>query len=225
MRKKICFTLIIMMFIWNLCSCGKDSDKTSQEMDNHETASVIEDKNKASETAISNAESDVIQDDENVDSDLLAGTYKVPLHDIYVDIPNYNLIEEGYTRLFFESGQKYVTFTCLYEEVCDNITTAHEKTIDIFMKSVYDHHFVNNVEVRNDTTVMVNNIETYQYEGIVVAGREELYDAYLYGYSFVFEGFPCSIVGVVIDREQPEEEQQLVKEIVDEMMKSVRNSN
>ena len=60
-----------------------------------------------------------------------------------------------------------------------------------------------------------------KFEGVADAGY---YEAYVCGYSFVYQGFPCSIIGVVIENEQTNEQKQLVKQIVDEMMKTVRNS-
>ena len=45
-----------------------------------------------------------------------------------------------------------------------------------------------------------------------------------YGYTFIYGGFPCSVIGAVKDPSQPEEEKQMVKEIVDEMMQTVRDT-
>ena len=212
MKKIVCF-LMCFVLIFSLCACGGTNDETPST--NNDTSTPATDNNQETQNTTSDTTSD---------EKILTGTYKVPLQKIYVDTPDFNLIEEGYTRIFFESGKKYVTFTCLYDDACDNISDAHNKTIDKFMQNVVDHHHVNAIGALSDATVTVNGIEAYKYEGIVNAGTNPVYDAYIYGYSFVYNGFPCSIVGVVMDEAQPEAEKQQVKLIVDEMMKTVRNS-
>ena len=47
----------------------------------------------------------------NTDSSLLSGTYKVPLKNIYVDVPNYQEIEQAFTEFFIVHYSKYVAFT------------------------------------------------------------------------------------------------------------------
>ncbi len=213
MKKSLVLIVMCFALLLSLCACGGNTEQPS-----------ITDNSGVTSTTDDTGETSKPDDDTSSNKDVLVGTYKVPLQKIYVDTPNFNLIEEGYTRIFFDSGKKYVTFTCIYDETCSDLTDAHEKTIEKFMQNVVDHHHVNNVGSLNDATVTVNGIEAYKYEGTVNAGTNPAYDAYLYGYSFVYNGFPCSIVGVVMDETQPEGEKALVKEIVDEMMKTVRNS-
>ncbi len=204
----LCFVLIL-----SLCACSDTNDETPP-TDNSANTISTDNKQETQDTT----------SDTSSDNKLLSGTYKVPLQKIYIDTPDFNLIEEGYTRIFFDSGKKYVTFTCLYDDSCDSLTDAHNKTIDKFMQNVGDHHHVNAMGALNGSNVTINGIETYKYEGSINAGTNPVYDAYVYGYSFVYNGFPCSIVGVVMDEAQPDAEKQLVKQIVDEMMKTVRNS-
>lgn len=204
--KRILALLLAAIMLLSLAGCGADNN---EEM--------------TADTSSDNTDGTISPDDEPAKS-LLSGTYKVPLQKIFVDTPNFNLIEEGYTRIFFDSGKKYVTFTCLYDEPCDDLSAAHDKTIEKFMNNVVDHHHVNSMGSLDDAAITINGIATYRYEGSVNAGTNPVYDAYIYGYSFVYNGFPCSIVGVVSDETQPEAEKQLVKLIVDEMMKTVRDS-
>lgn len=42
--------------------------------------------------------------------ELLPYTYNVPLRNIYVDVPNYQEIEEGYTRVFIVHEKKIRNF-------------------------------------------------------------------------------------------------------------------
>lgn len=213
MRKIIICTLVFIALVLSFGACAGNNEKTPNEGTGEDIS-----------TTGTNKEPNDPTTNINSNNDILVGTYKVPLQKIFVDTPNFNLIEEGYTRIFFDSGRKYVTFTCLYDEPCDDLSAAHDKTVEIFMQNVVDHHHVNSMGSLDDATVTINGIATYRYEGNVNAGTNPVYDAYIYGYSFVYNGFPCSIVGVVSDETQPEAEKQLVKLIVDEMMKTVRNT-
>lgn len=165
-----------------------------------------------------------VEENNSSKNNKLTSTYKVPLQKIYIDVPNYNLIEEGYTRIFWNKGISYVTFTCLYEDTASIVSEAHTKTFQTFVQNVQDHHFVNELGKVKEKNITVNGIDTYNYEGVVSAGRNPIYNAYTYGYSFIYNGFPCAIIGVVRDEDQPQSEINNVKEIVDAMMKTVRNT-
>lgn len=219
MKKYSCIVICFMLMVC-LCACGGTKEETPT-VDSEVSESVADDVQQTPEIS-TDMDGDA---DASTDSQILTGTCKVPLQQIYVDIPSFNFIEEGYTNIYFDSGKKYVTFTCMFDDSCEDVASAHDKTVEKFMQNVDSHHHINGMGTLNDATVTVNGIETYNYEGYCSAGRNPVYDAYIYGYSFVYNGFPCSIVGVVMDEAQPETEKQQVKEIVDEMMKSVRNSN
>lgn len=159
---------------------------------------------------------------DNNTSLLNGGTYKVPLKQIYVDIPNFNKIEEGYTRIYWNKGISYITFTCLYDDSANDINDAHSKLISKFLVNVMDHHHVNELGKVSKKTLVINDISTLNFEGDISAGTNPVYNAYIYGYSFVYQGYPTSIIGVVRDEAQPQSEKNNVKQIVDEMMKTVR---
>ncbi len=160
----------------------------------------------------------------NTEKGLLSGTYKVARKDIYVDIPDFNAIEEGYTQIYLDGSSKYVAFTCHKTESAETVEDAHTKAYDCFKSGIDSHHHINDETNLQTSSVTINSIQTMKFEGTISAGRNPVYDAYAYGYSFVYDGLPCSIIGVVMDETQPDDEKQLVKQIVDEMMKTVRNS-
>ena len=209
MKKIVCF-LMCFVLIFSLCACGGTNDETPST--NNDTSTPATDNNQETQNTTSDTTSD---------EKLLTGTYKVPLQKIYVDTPDFNLIEEGYTRIFLDGGTKSVAFTCMYDDKAESVIEAHKKTITIFYQNVDAHYTVKSISVLEDETVEVNGVIAYKFEGVADAGY---YEAYVCGYSFVYQGFPCSIIGVVIENEQTNEQKQLVKQIVDEMMKTVRNS-
>lgn len=212
MKKFLSLLSLCLALSQVLCGCGSEVSDTDK-------------KNEASSSASSseNITSTVVSDEE-AKSELLTGTEEVPIGNVYVDTPGYNRIEEGFTSIYYHSGKKYITFTCLYMDTASSLSESHEKTFKRFMNNVRDHHLVNELGETTDKTLEVNGIETYNFEGALNAGKKTVYDAYIYGYSFIFQGYPCSIIGVVTDVSQPEEEKKLVKDIVDEMMTTVRDT-
>ena len=161
--------------------------------------------------------------DESDEASLLTGTYKVPLQEIYVDTPAFNMIESGFSRLFMVNDEKYATFTCLYEETGTNAKEAFTTTFDKLKENLFGYHQVNELNEVEESNVNVNGIETYSIKGTVNCGTENKYDAYIYGYSFVFGGYPTSIIGIVEDQAQAQEDIDEITSIVDAMMKSVRS--
>ncbi|MBQ3196171.1 MAG: hypothetical protein IJB65_06870 [Clostridia bacterium] len=212
MKKFLSLLSLCLALSQVLCCCGGEVADTDK---GNEASSGTSSSENITSTVVSEEESK---------SELLTGTLKMPTVDVYVDTPGYNCIEEGYTRIFFHSGKKYITFTCLYIDTASSLSECHDKMIPTFMNSVSDHHLVNELGETTDKTLEVNGIETYNFEGVLNAGEIPVYDAYIYGYSFIFQGYPCSIIGVVTDESQPEEEKELVKDIVDEMMTTVRDT-
>lgn len=155
-------------------------------------------------------------------SELLVSTYRVPLEDIYIDVPAYKEIERGYSETFLDGETKYVAFTCLFMEQGTDIQSAHEMTFDRFMQNLDAYHHIEGfIEIEGEN-VVVNGTEAYNFEGTVTAGRSPAYEAYAYGYSFIYNGYPTGLIGIVKDSSQPEEEKAELKIVVDAMMESLR---
>lgn len=156
-------------------------------------------------------------------SELLPNTYKIPRQEIYVDTPDFNDIEKGYTELFKDGEKKLVAFTDLRNETVKNEKEAFDLIYPKFKKNVSSWLRINGETFTSEERIEVNGIETLKVTGTVKLGVLNYYDCYIYGYSFIFEGVPCAIIGVVSDLDQPQEEIDEVTEIVDAMMKTVRN--
>ena len=90
MKRTLCF-LMSFVLIFCLCACGGTNDETPS-TDNGSSTPVTDNNQETQDTTT----------DTSTDNKLLTGTYKVPLQKIYVDTPDFNLIEEGYTRIFFD---------------------------------------------------------------------------------------------------------------------------
>ena len=208
----ILLTLVILLFALSACGNKEKDSKDS-----------IED-GKQSQEQEHNINSSKENSDEKELSDILTGTYQVPLTNFYVNTPPYNMIESGYSRLFMMNDSKYAAFTFLYREKGTTPTDAMDTTFAALKDNLRGYHQVNFInEDMEAQDVDINGISTYNIKGTVNCGTDNKYDAYIYGYAFVFEGMPCSIIGIVEDKAQAQEDINEITEIVDAMMKSVRN--
>lgn len=216
MKKMLAITLSLTIIL-SLCACGNDKPSDTNEKDNADTniESVVE------ETEDDETEDE--KEEKNEENKLLSGVYQVPLEEVYIDIPAFNMIESGYSTLFMINDLKYVAFTCLYNEVGTSGEDAFQETFNKLKDNLHGYHQVNELNEVEENNVNVNGIETYCIKGTVNCGTENKYDAYIYGYSFVFGGYPCSIIGVVEDKAQTQDDIDNITEIVDAMMKSVRS--
>lgn len=213
LTKLLTFLLSVSLLLC-LVACNSNNDEKTEPADT-ETQQQTETTSKPDDST---------SQGDNTEKSLLSGTYKVARKDIYVDIPNFNAIEEGYTQIYLDGSSKYVAFTCHKAETAETIEDAHKKAFDCFKSGIDSHHHINDETNLQTTDTTINSIQTMKFEGTISSGRNPVYNAYAYGYSFVYDGMPCSIIGVVMDESQPDAEKQLVKQIVDEMMKTVRNS-
>lgn len=147
-----------------------------------------------------NKNENTMQDTQNNSSTniLSGGTYKVPGKNIYVDVPNWQKMEKGYTELFILHGIKYIAFTANRDGTTENIAAAHDSAFKYFKQSIQNYSYVNSLTVKKDSTQKINGIDVYKYEGTLNCGHDTIYDAYVIGFSFILDGVPCNITGSVI---------------------------
>lgn len=213
------FTLLITVFIiLTLTSCGNDTSES-----NIYEKDIIDD---VDNTAVE-MNDDVIKNEEKTSSykrsDLLPNTYKIPLIEVYVDTPNFSDIGSGYTELFKDGDTKYVAFTDSRKETMEDAKEVFDNLYPQFKNNVKSWHRIKGDPVLTESSVEINGITTHKIVGTVECGITTSTDCYIYGYSFIFEDVPCSIIGVVSDKAQPQEEIDELTAIVDAMMESVRN--
>lgn len=206
--KRLIENFLIISMILTLSACGSTKETTKQT--NNQEANIQDQQNTHSE--------------ESKNQSLLPYTYQVPLRDIYVDVPNYQEIEEGYTRVFIVHEKKYVTVTSVLNNTATDAKDAYSKAFDVFCVCMQNYEGGPNFfHIKADKMMTINGIDVYYFEGTINYGEENLYDGYGVGYSFIMDDIPCAIIGSVIDKEQPEELKKEIKEIVDAMIQSVRS--
>lgn len=156
---------------------------------------------------------------------LLPYTYQVPMENIYIDIPNYQEIEEGLTKVFIVQDSKYVAITANWLDETDNLEEAHDRCFSLFLQNMTNYQGgVNGLSISSSEKKTINDIEMYRFEGTINYGKQNIYDGFALGYYFVIDNIPCEIVGSVIDREQASELIEDITTLVDQMALTVRTS-
>ena len=172
-----------------------------------------------------NENKEQVKDDinNNANSTLLSGTYKVPLKNIYVDVPNYQEIEQAFTELFIVHDSKYVAFTSAKMSNANNTKEAHKVAFEELIPNMQNYEGgINNINITKSEEIKVNGIDVYSFEGTINYGTDTKFDGYAKGYSFILDGVPCEIIGSVIDKKQDPSTIKEISSVVDAMIKTLR---
>lgn len=217
-KLNILMTAFLMMAVLVSCAAGETKDNTLSGDD------VITGDINVIDNEMSTSGDELSGDETSHKiNELLSYTYQFPRYDIFVDVPDYNDIECGYTMIYKDGESKYITFNCFVDDTASGAKEAFDVSYPKFRNNVKSWYTVNEDSALTTSSVEVNGIETYNVAGTVNCGLIDIADCYIYGYSFVFEDVPCLIIGVVSDKTQPQEEIDSLTAIVDAMMASVRN--
>lgn len=208
--KKILSVLIACLFVFTFTGCGND-DTHSQ--GNNENSSV----NVSKETSKTEEQNG---DDGRI---ALSSSYKVPGKNIVVNAPDYQAIENGFTKLYILNGERYVAVTADVNTKVNSTKEAHDAAFAFFKNAIQNYSYVNSLNIKKDSTETINGIEVYKYEGTLNCGHDTIYDAYVIGYSFIMDNTPCTITGSVINQSQPQEQIDEIKDIVEAMIQSLRS--
>lgn len=206
--KKISIIVLTLSLIMCLASCG---NKENRKNDNNLT--------------ILTTQSGVRTNPNSNDNTLieLSNSYKVPGKEIVVNVPNYQEIEKGFTQLYILHGEQYVAITAEKNTRVSNLDEAHEVAFNKFKDNIQNYSYVNSIKIKESKNRVINNIDTYRYEGILNCGHDTLYDAYVIGYSFIMDDVPCTIIGSVINQEQSQPQIDEIRDIIEAMINSLRS--
>ena len=225
--KKMQAMVLIGSFMLTLVACGTTE---GNENNSNLTQNVVEVVEEALESDITNMLEDSTETEEVVENEsgvALTNTFKVAGNDIYVDTPNWQAIEHGYTELFILNGIKYVAFSMHYDEIPSTVEEAHEIAFAKFLQNIQNYSQVNSLSIEKESTETINGIEVYRYEGTAECTNgwnlDEFYYVYMVGYSFIMDGIPCTITGSVIDKEQDPDMIDEMRDTVDAMIQTLRS--
>lgn len=209
MKKLIC-VLLSFILVLSLTACAEKTDTpAAANVGASEQQNPVQTEMQPQETAVVNPQ--------------LPNVYEIPLKNIAINVPNWQEIEQGYTQIFIINGQKYVAVTCVYDSEGIAFDDAHETAFAKFKHNIQSSSYVNSLNVDKEETKTVNGIQVYRYEGTMNCGHDTIYNAYTVGYSFVMDNVACNVTGSVIDHEQPQEEIDAMRELVDAMIQTLRN--
>lgn len=211
MKKFTVIGLCVFMAV-SLAACGKNvenSDKNNTTI----TEPNVQDKNntkkeEASQIAVN-----------------LTKTYMIPAKKIYVNVPDYQEIESGFTKLYVVGRQINIAITADDTIKETALEQAHQAIFKDYVKNMQNYATIDELKIEKDSKGTVNGTEMYKFEGKLACHAETgNYELYTIGYSFVMDGIPCSIEGTVLDESQSEDMINQVRDTVNAMAQTVRNT-
>ena len=215
MKRTTIYVLLGLMIIMCFSACGGNNNP-QEDNTNKDSSNIV------SEPSSSNAETN---DSSSAENDQLKGTYKVPMENIYVDVPQYQEIEEGLTEVFVEKGIKYVAITANWKAEASSLEDAHEKCFEKFADNMANYQGgVNSISITNSQKKTINGIEMIRFEGKINYGTDTKMDGYAVGYTFIMDNIPCEIIGSVIEKNQSSTAIDDITSIVDAMSLTVRSA-
>lgn len=214
--KKIFSLFLALFLLLTITSCGNNTVNNEQtpNSENRQT-----DESNTNDTTIEQNKNDEIK---------FNNSYKVPGKKIVVDVPDYQEMERGYTQLYILHGVKYVAVTADDSATATSLKDAHDIAFAKFKDNIQNYSYVNELNVSNDSEETIAGITVYKYEGTLncaldYSDRDNSYDAYVIGYSFIMDGVPCTITGSVIDQAQSQDMIDEMKDTVEAMIKTLRS--
>lgn len=206
MRKLIVICISVVTTL-TIVACGNDG-----QVNNHESSTTkIENTTTINETANSN--------------NALTEIYNVPARNIYMNVPDYQKIESNRSQLFVIGRQINIAVTANWKIQGTTVEQAHADIFKDYVRNLQNYAHIDELKIEKDSKLTINGIEMYKFEGKLACHAETgNYELYTIGYSFVMDGIPCSIEGTVLDESQPENMINQVKDTVNAMAQTVRNS-
>ena len=200
----------------SLIACGNSIENNEQ--------------NKVSTTELSDEnENDTIK---NVTQEAVELTqiYQVPAEKIYVNVPDtwathYQEIESGFSKLYVIGRQINIAITADDTIKVTTLEQAQEGVFKRYIKNMQNYATIDELKVEKDSKLTVNGTEMYKFEGKLACHSETgNYELYTIGYSFIMDGIPCNIEGTVLNKSQPEDMINQVRDTVNAMAQTVRNT-
>ena len=216
--KKIGIILAASILVFSLTACGKGGEKTSEPINNVS----IEDKNEPVKTQ--QKQNDTKKDGGSVE---LPITTNFPMFRLYIDGPNYHYIQNGATNLFNVGGIRFIALTSAKNVEADKPS----EILDAYFKDFKTGVSVNcrgykpeKFNIKESKEIEINGINFWRFEGELIAKTPSLETSfYTVGYTFIWDGHPFQITGVVVSEGQEKEHIDEITRYVDEMVKTIRD--
>ncbi len=159
----------------------------------------------------------------------LAGQYRMATNgrDVYISTPadrNYTEREKGFVEMFTDYEKRMITIASLRieKEAEYTLQSVYEKVIEHEKLALSAYWNIGETSYTHQDKMTINGIEMLRCEGMVKNDYGGVYDAYIVGYYFLIEDTPCSVIGFVKDKEQPQDIINEVRDYVDAMVKTIK---
>lgn len=182
---------------------------------------ITEDKNESTKKDNTSSKSDpTVVDGIELDG----GIYDVPTYDIYIDIPNYHLVQNGFLQLFSNNDDIIIDVESLWLVKGSILEQAQKDVVNKYIGAMENYAKIDNLSIEKDEYVTINGIDMYKFEGKLNCHAETgKYDLYTIGYTFIMDGMPCCVQGTVYNEDQLEEMINTTRDTVNAMIKTLRN--
>lgn len=155
----------------------------------------------------------------------LTKIYNIPTRNIYMNVPDYQRIESNRSQLFVIGRQINIAVTANWRIQGTTVEQAQEDIFRDYKENLHDWAPIDELKIEQDSKVTINGTEMYKFEGkLACHGEAGNYELYTIGYSFVMDGIPCSIEGTVLDKSQPQDMIDNVRDTINAMAQTVRNT-
>lgn len=189
MKKVSLFIAVILLMLCVLSACGTNNDVSHLERTNS-TDGQMQNTTAPEATQIPSFP----QNDDYPFEYRLTGT------DIYINCPFWHTFELGYTQMFEIDGEQYLTATNIPDEEGISLEEAHMKHMEMLVMNLENEIRVQEINYEKEELLTVNDIQMYHFEGYFVGAYNEI--NHFTGYTFVMDGVPGCVVGVVEDPDQ-----------------------
>ncbi|MEN2774830.1 hypothetical protein ABCY62_07235 [Acetivibrio clariflavus] len=218
--KEIGIILAASILVFSLTACGKGGEKTPEPTNNVN----IEDKNEHVKTQQKQSNNDTKKDNSSVELTLTA---KFPMFLLYIDGPNYHFIENGGTNLFNVGGNRFIALTSSKYVKADKPSEILDAYFNEFKTGVSANcrgYKPEKFDIKESKEIEINGINFWRFEGELIAKTPSLETSfYTVGYTFIWDGHPFQITGVVVSEGQEKEHIDEITRYVDEMVKTIRD--
>lgn len=209
--KRIILVSLSLIVAISLVACGNSIENNEQ--------------NKVSTTELSGEnENDTIKNVTQAVGELTK-IYNVPTRNIYMNVPDYQRIESNRSQLFVIGRQINIAVTANWRIQGTTVEQAQEDIFRDYKENLHAWAPIDELKIEQDSKVTINGTEMYKFEGkLACHGEAGNYELYTIGYSFVMDGIPCSIEGTVLDKSQPQDMIDNVRDTINAMAQTIRNT-
>lgn len=209
MKRIILISLYFIMAI-SLFACGSNNENKNIESSEMNIKNTVQNSTTTDNIKTSNVN--------------LTKIYNIPTYNIYMNVPNYQEIESGFSKLYVIGRQINIAITADDTIKVTTLEQAQEGVFKDYIKNMQNYATIDELKVEKDSKLTINGIEMYKFEGKLACHAETgNYELYTIGYSFVMDGIPCSIEGTVLNKSQPEDMINQVRDTVNAIAQTVRN--